>query len=117
MNEMSSMLKGYEKREQMRYEFERDQMRTVNIKAKKTDVYGKEDMLNLPRHQIQNKCMNFEECPIDYKCRNYNSTYTQCRTCVLHKTDGICQKKHIHTTKAFNMMISRERIDLDDKEK
>lgn len=117
MNEKAKMMKSYEQREQLRYEYQRDQMKEVTLKANKRDIYGKEDMLNLPRHEMANKCADFVECPIDYKCRNFDSTYIKCQNCVLHETDGICQKKHIHTEKAFNMMIARERIDLDGKEK
>jgi hypothetical protein len=116
MTDKQKMLRSYEQREQLRYEYQRDQMKEVNIKANKRDIYGKEDMLNLPRHQIYTHCTDFVECPIDYKCRNFDSTYAKCRSCVLHETDGICKKKHIHTEKVFNMMISRERIDLDAKE-
>ncbi|HZG71048.1 MAG TPA: hypothetical protein VEY51_05850 [Chondromyces sp.] len=113
--EKQRMLKKYEERLQLREEYERERIKEVHIKAKKSDRYGKEDMLNLPRHRMYGKCLDFEECPIDYKCRNYNSTYMKCVNCELVKTGEICQKKHIHNPETFNMMISRERIDLDDK--
>lgn len=108
------MLKGYEQREQLRYEYDRDRMKEVTIKANKNDIYGKEDMLNLPRHRVN--CPDFVECKIDYKCMNYNSTYVKCTNCTLAQTGDYCKKGHIHNEKTFAMMISRERIELDAEE-
>ncbi|PVC75115.1 hypothetical protein C2I27_04310 [Priestia megaterium] len=113
--EQQRMMKGYVEREEMRLQYEQEKLKEVSIKANKRDIYSKEDMLNLPRHQMYAKCTDFVECPIDYKCRNFNSSYMKCQNCELHKTDSVCMKPHIHTEKALNMMISRERIDLDDE--
>ncbi|MEC1657207.1 hypothetical protein P9D81_20375 [Bacillus haynesii] len=110
------MMRSYEKRRQLREEYEQNRMKEVTIKANKKDQYGKGDMLNLPRHRMYGKCVDFVECPIDYKCHNYNSSYVKCQNCPLHETDDICKKKNIHHSKSFNMMISRERIDLDGSE-
>jgi hypothetical protein len=112
--EKQRMLKSYEKRLELREKYERERIREVTIHAKKRDRYGKEDMLNLPRHQTN--CPNFVECPLDYKCRNYNPTYIACVNCKLHEIDGICHKNEIHNEATFAFMISRERIDLDDKQ-
>ena len=114
--EKQRMLKKYEERLALREQYEQERMKTVNIRAKARDRYGKEDMLNLPRHRIYGKCVDFEECPIDYKCRNYNPTYMKCVNCELAKTDDICKKRDIHHPDTFNMMIARERIDLDEIE-
>lgn len=104
-----------EDREQLKEEYLKERITQVNVEAKRRHVYGKEDMLNLPRH-IKN-CPRFLECPIDYKCRAYDSTYQECRDCILHEYNGICHKKELHNEKIFNMMITRERIDLDEIER
>lgn len=91
-------------------EYERTRIRRVNLTARKRDNYSKEDPLNLPRHRTN--CLWFEECPLCYKCRNYDSKYVKCLTCNLNKTDGICHKRNIHTPEAFAMMITRERIEV-----
>jgi hypothetical protein len=71
------------------------------------------DPLNMPRHRMQHKCPSFQECPIDYKCRNYSSSIIACVNCVLNDTDDICKKPELHNDKGFNLIISRERIVLD----
>lgn len=113
--EQQQMMRSYEHRQMMREEYQRTQMKEVNIRAGKKERYGKENMLNLPRHHIYGKCVDFEECPIDYKCRNYNSTYVKCQNCILVQMDSICKKQHLHNPPIFEKMISRERIDLDGK--
>lgn len=71
------------------------------------------DPINMPRHKVAYTCPNFVECPIDYKCRAYDPKYVACNNCVLHETDDVCKKPHIHTERAFNMMIKPGRVDLD----
>ncbi|MCD7910919.1 hypothetical protein KC480_05190 [Bacillus velezensis] len=110
------IIKKYEKRKQIREEYEQSRLKEVTIKANKKERYGKGDMLNLPRHRMYDKCADFVECPIDYKCHNFNPSYLKCLKCPLLETDDICRKKDIHHSKTFNMMISRERIDLDASE-
>ncbi len=67
----------------------------------------------LPRHRVN--CPSFVECPIDYKCRNFNPSNQQCWSCELYKSDDVCLKPEIHNDKNFQMIFSRERIDLDDE--
>ena len=73
------------------------------------------DMLNMPRHRVYGKCLDFTECPIDFKCRSYNSSYVKCANCILQETDDICMKKEIHTPANLSMFLQRERIDLDEE--
>ncbi|MBR2245626.1 hypothetical protein [Oceanobacillus profundus] len=98
-------------RDALREQYEKTRIKRVDLNANSRDVYGNEDMMNLPRHQTN--CPSFVECPIDYKCRNYNPTYVACVTCPLHKTDGICHKKELHNEKTYNMIITRQRVDID----
>lgn len=69
----------------------------------------------LPRHIMYGKCANFQECPLDFKCRNYNPAYIKCVNCILHEMDGICTKD-IHNPTTYNIMIRRGRIDLDENQ-
>jgi hypothetical protein len=76
------------------------------------------DPLNMPRHRMAGKCADFIECPIDFKCRNYNTAHLKCVNCILHETDEVCMKAELHSEKNFGMLFGnrkRERIDLDDK--
>ncbi|CDQ41775.1 hypothetical protein [Virgibacillus salexigens] len=95
----------------LREQYLKNRVTRVDAKVNNKDVLGKEDMLNRPRHQTN--CPSFRECPIDYKCLNYNPTYLECRNCTLHEADGICHKKDIHNDRVFEMMITRPRLDLD----
>lgn len=100
-------------RRALREEYLATRMKTNNLKAKKGQVLSKEDMLNLPRHQAEDHgCFNMDECPLCYKCRNFNSTYAKCRSCPLAK-DGLLCKTNLHTPQVLAMMIKRPRIDLD----
>ncbi len=83
------------------------------IKFGKHVNLSKEDPLKRPRHQVQHTCSDFEECPLCYKCRAYNSALYKCRNCDLYKEGMLC-KKDKHTVKVLEMMIRRERIDLDE---
>ncbi|PGC56698.1 hypothetical protein COM24_07755 [Bacillus toyonensis] len=116
--EQQRTFKSYEQRQEMRSNYEKDRMKEVSVRANKRDIYGKENMLDLPRHRIYGKCRYFEECPIDYKCRSYDSSHVKCQNCELVKTDSVCMKKHIHNPPIFEKMIARETIDADEsKEK
>jgi hypothetical protein len=96
------------------YRWEQDQdKKTQSILSNSVRDFKESDGLNLPRHIINGKCVDFVECQIDHKCHNYNSSYIKCQNCVLHETDGICKKKHIHNEKTFAMMIKRGRVNLD----
>ncbi|WP_067923624.1 hypothetical protein [Alicyclobacillus shizuokensis] len=95
--------------------YKQERIRQVNLTAPKSAIYGKEDMLNLPRHRVLHKCHNFEECPLCYKCRAYDPKYESCRRCVLAKEGLLCDTSY-HRTDIINRMITRERIDLDAKE-
>jgi hypothetical protein len=105
----------HELREAYLHEQQTDERHRDNLRRSVKDFKDQSDPLNMPRHQVN--CPDFVECQFDFKCRNYSSTYVKCQNCILHETDGICFKDRIHTEKAFNMMITRGRIDLDDNRK
>jgi len=92
-------------------EGERDRTK-MQDSIKKFD--GDVDKLNRPRHRMQGKCMSFVECPIDYKCRNYNPAFLKCVNCPLLETDDVCMKKDIHNERNFEMLIKPGRVDLDE---
>jgi hypothetical protein len=93
-------------------QYKAEQMKVNHYKAKKGEVLSKEDMLNLPRHKMWGKCLAFQECPLCFKCRNYDPSHLACRNCELNKEGLICNTQK-HNEKVLNMMIRRERIDLD----
>jgi hypothetical protein len=72
----------------------------------------KDTQTDLPRNRTN--CPSFKECPIDFKCINYDSRFVACHNCTLHETDDICQKPNLHNEKTFSMMITRERIELNE---
>jgi len=97
-------------------QYKEEQIKTVNVKAKKGVDLSKHDKLNMPRHQVAGYCTAFEECPLCYKCRNFNSAHIACQKCVLNQ-EGLLCKKDVHTESVLNRMIRRERIDLDEKDR
>lgn len=99
-------------RRSMMEQYKAGQMKQESFKAKKGHVLSKEDMLNLPRHKVVHNCSAFDECPLCYKCRSYNSSHLACRDCVLAEEGSICNKEK-HNEQVLNMMVRRERIDLD----
>lgn len=112
--EHQRIMKNYEKREQMREEYEQDRMKKSTLTIGSKENFSKEDPINKPRHLTN--CPSFQECAVDYKCRNYDPKYMDCLKCVLHETKGICFKKELHTDKNLSMLMSRETIDLDAKQ-
>lgn len=104
-----------ELREAYNYEQLEDQKSRDAITKSVKDFKDDKNALDLPRHRMYGKCPSFLECPFDFKCRNYNPAYVACVNCVLHETDDVCRKPHLHHDKSFNMLISRERIDLDEE--
>lgn len=102
------------------YNWEQEQAtRTGDTLARSVKDFKDNTMnpLDLPRHRVASKCQAFLECPIDFKCRNFNSSYIACRGCTLNETDDVCKKPHLHNDRTFNMLIKRDRIDLDGQEK
>jgi hypothetical protein len=99
-------------RAEIRERYLAEQMRSETIKMNKRTVIGKEDMLNLPRHKVVHQCSAFQECPLCYKCRNYDSSHMACRQCILAQEKLLCNTQ-LHTEQVLNMMVKRERIDLD----
>jgi hypothetical protein len=99
-------------RYELREAYLHEQAQRQTIRFDKNTILGKEDMMNLPRHQMAYKCADFHECPLCYKCRNFNPRYAKCMSCQLYKEGKIC-KTSLHTERAIEMMIVRERIDLD----
>jgi hypothetical protein len=74
------------------------------------------DQLNMPRHRVLPKFPHMQECPFCFKMRGYNLSSISERNYMDRNPDDFCMKTSIHTEKAMNIMISRERIDLDAKE-
>lgn len=108
----SDILKGWEEREEQRYEYEKNRIRTetVKIDGRKNIAKDSEDHRK-PRHMTN--CPSFVECAFDYKCRNYDSSIMACVNCKLHEVNGICHKKELHTDANMSKLITRPRIDLD----
>lgn len=73
---------------------------------------SREEETVLPRHMMQGKCSWFAECPLDFKCRNYDSKYVRCQNCPLHKTEGICHKRELHNERNIAMMMTRPTIEI-----
>jgi len=55
---------------------------------------------------VQHNCLNYEECPLCYGCRAYDSSYIKCQHCAENMKKNVCNKKK-HTPKALTMMIQR----------
>ncbi|QHW35852.1 hypothetical protein GZH47_33720 (plasmid) [Paenibacillus rhizovicinus] len=91
---------------------EEEQRKSLKINPGKRVNLSTGDPLNMPRHKVHGVCSAFQECPICYKCRSYDSSHMACRSCVLTQEGSLC-KRELHTEQALNMMIRRERIDLD----
>lgn len=102
-----------ELREAYLWEKEEEAKNNSTLAQSVRDFKDEKDPLNMPRHRVHTKCQAFLECPIDYKCRSYDSSYMACRSCTLAETDDVCRKPHIHNERTFNMLIKRDRIDLD----
>jgi len=101
--------------EKLKEDYKRNRTERVDLKLKKGTVLSNEDMLNKPMHLVD--CADFVECPIDFKCRNYNPTYVKCVQCPLHEIGGICHKKELHNEKAFDKLITRPKIYIKSKSK
>lgn len=100
-------------RGEIRERYLAEQMKNESFTAKKGQVLSKEDPNNMPRHMVPDACgTGFEECPLCFKCRGYDSKFMTCRSCPLAVRGLIC-KTELHTPAVLNMMIRRERIDLD----
>jgi len=60
---------------------------------------------------VQHNCANYQECPLCYGCRAYDSSYVKCQHCAKNKKKNICDKNK-HTDKALSLMIQRPVINL-----
>ncbi len=105
----------HELREAYLWEQAEDQKSRDKLKESVEGFRDEHNVLDIPRHRMHGRCPSFMECPIDFKCRNYNEAIIACQNCELHETDEICMKPHLHNETNFNMILSRERIDLDGK--
>ncbi|GAK42093.1 hypothetical protein TCA2_4585 [Paenibacillus sp. TCA20] len=99
-------------RREMLEQYKAGMMKQESFKAPKGKVLSKEDPLNMPRHQVYGECIRFHECPLCFKCRNFNSSDSECRSCILFEEGSICNTEK-HNEKILNMMIRRQRVDLD----
>ena len=92
------------------YVWEKEEERKSGDKLKRRAEEFKEEDTLLPRHIMQGKCAWFAECPLDFKCRNYDPKYVKCVNCPLHATEGICHKRELHNDKNIAMMITRPKV-------
>lgn len=99
-------------RGEIRERYLAEKMVKNEYKLDKRTIIGKEDMMNLPRHKVAYYCSAFQECPLCYKCRSYNSSHEACRKCVLTEEKLHCNTE-LHSEHVLNIMVKRERIDLD----
>lgn len=75
------------------------------------------DPLSMPRHRVLPKFPHMRECPICFRMIGYNTASVRESNYMNNHPDDFCMKPNIHNEKTFTMMISRERIVLDGKEK
>lgn len=65
------------------------------------------------------QCINYQQCPICYGCRAYDSRDPECKVCWDEGIDGskrnfnVCNKKN-HETWKLNKMITKLTVELDD---
>lgn len=87
------------------------------IKFGKNVNLTKDDPLNMPRHKIYNKCIKFEECPLCFKCRAFDASDLDCRSCVLFDEGLLCntEKHSVKILEQWFSMGEKEKINLDEK--
>ena len=51
-------------------------------------------------------CVNYDPCPLCFRCRAYDASYTKCSKCAVDMKKNVCDKKK-HTDKALSKMIRR----------
>lgn len=68
-----------------------------------------------PSDVLGNKigCIRFNQCPVCYGCRSYDSSNLDCRKCEEDKKMNIC-KRDIHNEKITPKFIRRDKINIDD---
>lgn len=59
----------------------------------------------LPRHEALTTCDWFEECPLCYRCRAYDSKYLRCRECEIPR----CNTRR-HTSEMIAKMILKPQV-------
>ncbi len=70
--------------------------------------------MNKQRHDVrgaQINCVNFDQCPFCYGCRNYNSANLECKECETNPKLNICNVEK-HKVEVLNKMIKRTSIKL-----
>lgn len=105
-----------ELREALRYE--QEQERKLQQAAKDIIKNFEDDTFNpldMPEHRHLGKNPNWLVCPICRKIRGYDLGRVKDYNAIQAHPDDFCLKPHIHTDWACNMLIQRERIDLDEK--
>lgn len=63
---------------------------------------------------VQHNCPNYQECPICYGCRNYDSSFYKCHNCAENTKQNVCNRK-LHRADLLARMVTREVIDLREK--
>lgn len=90
--------------------------KTNDVMRKSVKDFKDDNGLDKPRHRLLNKFPNLTECPICYRMRGYNTAHVAERNYMEDHPDDFCMKTEIHSERNFNMIMSRERIDLDGKQ-
>lgn len=73
--------------------------------------------MNNPKEKIigyKSKCINYDSCPICFKCRNFGISISKCysRCGGSNKKNNVCISE-LHYPKNFEKIIKRPVIDLD----
>ena len=63
---------------------------------------------------FEHNCPNYQECPVCYGCRNYDSSFMKCRHCAEAMKKNVCNRK-LHRPDLIARLITREVIDLREK--
>lgn len=54
-------------------------------------------------------CINFDQCPMCYGCRNYNTRDIECEECENSRKINIC-KTDLHRPDLIHKMITRTKV-------
>lgn len=67
-----------------------------------------------PQDVLGNKiqCPRFQQCPLCYGCRNYDTSNLDCAKCTENKKRDICNRE-VHTDELIAKFIQRNKIKVD----
>lgn len=108
-----TMSERMELREAYNWEQSQDDSSRHQIKRSVKEYKDDKDALNMPRHRVLNKFPHMRECPICFRMTGYNTAVIKEARYMEQYPDDFCMKPQIHNERSYEMMITRERIDLD----